>query len=223
MNVPSPVAIIRGATAAALLKDGARIHLRPVTPDDKPLIAEGFSRLSARARYLRFLVPSDRLSSSQLAYLAEVDHHDHVAWGVLDGDAAAGVGRWVRLETDPSAADVAITVLDDYQGRGIGRLLLQVLAVSARARGVGVLHFDVLAENEPMKGLLASIGSVRASEAGIVHYVLDVARVPAPDVVEGDLIGLLEDAARTAHATGSSGPGPQPQSGSSSKLSELTQ
>ncbi|MEX2280507.1 MAG: GNAT family N-acetyltransferase [Acidimicrobiia bacterium] len=202
MNVPSPAgtAITRGATATALLKDGSHIQLRPVTPDDKPLIADGFSRLSARARYLRFLAPSDRLSSRQLAYLAEVDHHDHVAWGALDGDAAAGVGRWVRLEADPSTADVAITVLDDYQGRGIGRLLLQVLAVSARARGVGVLHFDVLAENEPMKGLLASVGSVPVSEAEIVHHVLDVRRVPAPDVVEGDLIGLLEEAARASGA-----------------------
>ncbi|MEX2654475.1 MAG: GNAT family N-acetyltransferase [Acidimicrobiia bacterium] len=200
MNAPSPAgtAITLGATATALLKDGSHIQLRPVTPDDKPLIADGFSRLSARARYLRFLVPSDRLSTRQLAYLAEVDHHNHVAWGVLDGDASAGIGRWVRLDTDPSAADVAITVLDDYQGRGIGRLLLQVLAVSARARGVGVLHFDVLAENEPMKGLLASVGSVRASETEIVHHVLDVARVPAPDVVEGDLLGLLEDAARAS-------------------------
>lgn len=207
MDAPSTnsVQVVRGSTATAVLKDGSNIQLRPVTPDDKPLLADGFSRLSARARYLRFLTPSDRLSSSQLAYLAEVDHHDHVAWGALDGDEAAGIGRWVRLDADPAAADVAITVLDDYQRRGIGRLLLQVLAVSARARGVGVFHFDVLAENEPMNGLLASYGSVRTSEAEIVHHVLDVARVSAPEMAIGDLIGLLEDAARTAHAESNSG------------------
>lgn len=186
--------VIRRPTATAVLADGSHIQLRPVTPDDKPLIADGFSRLSARARYLRFLAPAERLSQSQLAYLAEVDHHDHVAWGVLDGDSAAAVGRWVRLQDDPAAADVAITVLDEYQRRGIGRLLIGVLAVCARARGVGVLHFDVLAENAQMIGLLQSLGAVPAREGEVIHWVLDVSRVPAPPITSGDLVGLLGDA-----------------------------
>lgn len=191
-----------GATATARLDDGSHIQLRPVTPDDKALLLEGFSRLSDRARYLRFLAPTEKLSPRQLAYLSEVDHHRHVAWGALDGDEAAGVGRWVRYDDDPSAADVAITVLDDHQRRGIGRLLLEVLAASARARGVGVLHFDVLAENEAMNGLLASLGAVRTEASEIVHHVLDVGRVGGPDIVAGDLIGLLGDAARNQASVG---------------------
>lgn len=191
-NSPS---VIRRPTATAVLADGSHIQLRPVTPDDKPLIADGFGRLSARARYLRFLAPAERLSQSQLAYLSEIDHHDHVAWGVLDIDAAAAVGRWVRFPDDPAAADVAITVLDDYQRRGIGRLLIEVLAVSARARGVGVFHFDVLAENTPMIGLLRSLDAVPTSEGEVVRWVLDVARVPAPSIESGDLIALLGEAA----------------------------
>ena len=194
-NSVSP-SVVRRPTATAVLADGSDIQLRPVTPDDKPLIADGFSRLSSRARYLRFLAPAERLSQSQLAYLSEVDHHDHVAWGVLDGTAAAAVGRWVRLQDDPAAADVAITVLDEYQRRGIGRLLIEVLAVSARARGVGVLHFDVLAENAPMIGLLQSLGAVPTGEGEVIHWLLDVSRVPAPSVVSGDLVALLGEAAQ---------------------------
>ena len=190
--------VSRRPTVTAVLADGSQVQLRPVTPDDKPLLADGFNRLSPRARYLRFLAPADRLSASQLAYLSEVDHRHHVAWGVLDGESAAAVGRWVRYDDDPSAADVAVTVLDAYQRRGIGRLLLEVLAVTARARGIGTFHFDVLAENEAMLALLASLGSVPTDGAEVAHHVLDVSRVVAPRIVEGDLIGLLEDARRTS-------------------------
>ena len=199
MNSSSEPGTVRElGMATATLRDGSLVGLRPVTPDDKALLLDGFSRLSTRARYLRFLAPAERLSAGQLAYLSEVDHHDHVAWGVLDGDNAAAVGRWVRLGDEPSAADVAVTVLDDYQRRGIGRMLLEVLAVSARSRGIGDFHFDVLAENEAMLGLLGSLGAVRTGQNGVVHLVLEVSRVPAPDMVDGDLIGLLEAARRRA-------------------------
>jgi len=170
------------------------------------LLLEGFSRPSTRARYLRFLAPAERLSARQLAYLSEVDHYHHVAWGVLDGENAAAVGRWVRLDDEPSAADVAVTVLDDYQRRGIGRMLLQVLAVSARARGIGVFHFDVLAENDAMLALLRSLGAVRTGQNGVVHLILDVSRVAPPEMVDGDLIGLLEAARRSAASSVSPDP-----------------
>lgn len=195
----------------AVTGHGFAVDLRPVTPDDKSLLADGFARLSERARYLRFLAPADRLTPSQLAYLSEVDHRDHVAWGALEGENTVGVGRFVRYADDRSAADVALTVLDEYQGRGVGRLLIEVLGVSARARGIARLHFDVLAENGPMLGLLASVGAVaKADSREIVHLVLEVSRIPAPDV-EGDLVGLLAAAQRQSSA------------GSSAKLSEFTQ
>lgn len=207
MNASSNLAIVgQRRMATAVLRNGSQVGLRPVTSDDKPLLLDGFARLSTRARYLRFLAPSDRLSAGQLAYLSEIDHHDHVAWGVLDGDNAAAVGRWVRLDDEPSAADVAVTVLDDYQRLGIGRMLLQVLAVSARARGIGDFHFDVLAENEAMLGLLRSLGAVRTGQNGVVHLVVEVSRVPPPAIVDGDLLGLLEAARRSAASSVSPDP-----------------
>ena len=209
MNPASKPAIVtQRGTATAVLRDGSQVGLRPVTSDDKPLLLDGFARLSHRARYLRFLAPAERLSAGQLAYLSEVDHHDHVAWGVLDGEDAVAVGRWVRLADEPSAADVAVTVLDDHQRRGIGRMLLQILAVSARARGIGVFHFDVLAENEAMLGLLRSLGAVPTGQNGVVHHALDVSRVPPPAMVEGDLLGLLEAARRDAVSRVSADPTP---------------
>ena len=189
---PTPTVL---PTVALAVADGTVLHARPVHPDDKPLLADGFRRLSERTRYLRFLAPSDRLSGSQLAYLSEVDHRDHVAWGVLDeSGAAAGIARWVRYPADRAAADVALTVVDDHQRRGIGRVLLQVLAVSARARGVGIFHFDVLAENTGMTRLLESMGAARTDGTEIVHWTLDVSSIPPPTVVSGDLIRILDGA-----------------------------
>lgn len=196
----------------AVTRHGFAVDLRPVTPDDKALLADGFARLSERARYLRFLAPADRLTPAQLAYLSEVDHHDHVAWGALDGESTVGVGRFVRYTDNGTAADLALTVLDEYQGRGVGRLLIEVLGISARARGIAELHFDVLAENRPMLALLASVGAVATVDSReIVHLVLDVSGIPAPGVEDGDLIGLLETAQH------------QSSVGSSSRLSEFTQ
>ena len=203
---PSVLPVLRSVT-----RNGFAVDLRPVTPDDKALLADGFARLSERARYFRFLVPAERLTPSQLAYLSEVDHHDHVAWGALQGERAVGVGRFVRLTEDRSSADFALTVLDEYQGRGVGRLLIEVLGVSARARGIAHFHFDVLAENAAMLGLLASMGATRTDDEEIVHLVLDVSRIPAPDIEEGDLIGLLGAAQRQSSAE------------SRSRLSEFTQ
>lgn len=202
----SVLPVVRSVT-----RHGFAVDLRPVTPDDKALLADGFDRLSERARYLRFLAPTERLTPSQLAYLSEVDHHDHVAWGALQDDRAVGVGRFVRYSDDRSSADSALTVLDEYQGRGVGRLLIEVLSVSARARGIAHFHFDVLAENAPMLGLLASMGAVRTDDGEVAHLVLDVSRIPAPGIEQGDLIGLLEAAQRQSSAE------------SRSRLSEFTQ
>ena len=180
------------------LPDGSTVELRPIQPEDKELMLEGFERLSPRGRFLRFMAPTARLTPSQLKYFSEVDFHDHVAWGVLADGEPIGVGRFVRFEDDATGADVAVTVVDDHQRRGVGRLLCQVVAASARARGIGVLHFDVLAENTPMLGLLESLGAIRVSGGEAVHLVLEVSKVSAPPIVEGDLIALLEEAAHQA-------------------------
>ena len=103
-----------------------------------------------------------------------------------------GIGRFVRLRETPDAADVALTVVDDQQGKGIGTVLIQALAVVARRRGIAVLHFDVLPENEPMLTLLRSLGASSKLEDGIVHAILRTADVGPPEVLDGDL-GRLAD------------------------------
>ena len=90
----------------------------------------------------------------------------------LDG---AGVARYVRLPDDPAAADTAFTVLDEYQGRGLGQVMFLAPAIAGRANNVQRLHFDVLASNTPMLKMLETFGvSTDSQSQGITHGELDV-------------------------------------------------
>jgi GNAT superfamily N-acetyltransferase len=124
-----------------VLADGARILIRPIEPSDARQLEVGFEHLSAVSRYRRFLAPIDHLSDQQLAYLTHVDHIAHEA--LLAIDTATGedvaIARFVRDPQDPSRAEVAIVVADDWQGRGVGRVLADRLR--GRARSVGVESF----------------------------------------------------------------------------------
>jgi hypothetical protein len=103
------------------LRDGSRVRLRPIAPDDKPLVAGAFDRLSEGARYRRFFHDVSELTPTMLAYLTEVDHIDHEATIAIDPSSghALGVARYVRLREDPEEAEVAFAVVDDWHGRGL--------------------------------------------------------------------------------------------------------
>ncbi|WP_341251547.1 GNAT family N-acetyltransferase [Euzebya pacifica] len=170
------------------LRDGTRMWVRPIRPTDRTRIEEGLQLLSPRSRYLRFHSAVQRLSSSQLAYLTEVDHHDHEALIALDPDLEGapgiGVARYIRLAEDPTIAEAAITVLDDYQGRGIGTTLLGKLEPLAWERGIRTFRNYVLAENKAMLEIFAQLdGTFVREEAGL--YRVDVP-IPEPDSEQPD-------------------------------------
>ncbi|HEY7920102.1 MAG TPA: hypothetical protein VIE45_10635, partial [Streptosporangiaceae bacterium] len=97
------------AGTQAVLRDGSRVLIRPVQSADAPLLADGFARLSATSRWMRFLTPKKELSPAELRFLTDLDHHDHEALGALDRREGRGVGvaRYVRQADDPWSADVA--------------------------------------------------------------------------------------------------------------------
>src|SRR5215218_3506821 len=108
------------------LHDGSTVRVRPIAPEDKPLLAEGLRRLSPEASFRRFLSPKVSFSAAELRYLTEVDGHDHIAYVVLQGDTLVAVARIVR--TDAETAEMAIVVGDPWQGQGLGRRLAALLA-----------------------------------------------------------------------------------------------
>ena len=158
------------------LRDGSRVLVRPVRADDRPLFVAGFETLSPESRMRRFLFYKKSLGERELDFLTRVDHRDHEAIGAIHTGSGHGVGvaRMIR-EEDPEAAEAAVTVLDDWQGRGLGSLLLDKLA--ERARELGVTHFTatLLTSNKAMLAAFRHLGCVRSHrEAGGSEMTIDV-------------------------------------------------
>jgi RimJ/RimL family protein N-acetyltransferase len=145
------------------LADGTTILVRYLEPSDREELKRGFLRLSILSRWLRFASPIRRLTEGHLRYLTEVDQKDHVAVAVRDEGSpkkdGVAVARFVRLEHDPTAAEFAITVVDDYQDRGIGKLLVRVMLDVAARRGIRTLRGFVLESNRRMLHILESFGA----------------------------------------------------------------
>jgi GNAT superfamily N-acetyltransferase len=142
------------------LRDGSFVTIRPIAPADRALLQAGFDRLSEESRYRRFLTPTPRLSERMLRYLTEVDHRDHEALVALADDHGVGVARFVRTK-DPEVAEAAVTVVDDWQGKGLGTALLELLARRARQEGIHRFSAVVLAQNQDMLDVLRGLGPLR--------------------------------------------------------------
>jgi GNAT superfamily N-acetyltransferase len=137
------------------------------------------------------------LSEAMVRYLTDVDHHDHEAVVALDPATGEGVGvaRYVRDGDRRERAEAAVTVIDDWQQRGLGTLLLELLAVRAREEGIDRFTALMLASNDEMMELLQSLGPVRVMdrEAGTV-----VVEAPLPaGGLSPELRGLLKLTAET--------------------------
>jgi GNAT superfamily N-acetyltransferase len=162
------------------LRDGTRVRIARIMPRDAPLIAEGFERLSAETRRLRFLTSKPTLSSAELKYLTEVDGHRHEALGAIDPATGQGiaVARFVRDLDDPSRAEVAVTVADEWQHRGLGTLMLSRLADRAREEGIEQFTALVAGDNPAMQPFLDGLGgTVTVTEVGggAVEYAIELA------------------------------------------------
>jgi RimJ/RimL family protein N-acetyltransferase len=181
----------RAAGRRVVLRDGSKVVIRQVRSADAPLLADGFARLSPESRRLRFLRRKDELSAAELRYFTDVDHHDHEALGALDhaGGRGVGVARYVRDTSDPQAAEIAVTVADDWQGRGLGTELLAQLSGRARAEGIHRFTALVSADNAAMAGLLRSVSASPVHrEHGTVEYEIELA--PSEEPCDGPLVPL---------------------------------
>jgi len=167
--------------APIALRDDSHVRIRQGHSADRELLLRGFERLSPESRYRRFLAPMPELSESLVRYLTEIDHHDHEAMIALDEETGEGVGvaRYVRDADRHEVAEVAVTVIDDWQGRGLGTLLLEVISARAREEGITTFTALMLAANEEMLDMLKRLDPVRIvdREAGRVEV-----EVPIPEI-----------------------------------------
>jgi GNAT superfamily N-acetyltransferase len=166
----------------ARLRDGSEVTIRELTLRDAPVLAEAFERLSPESRDLRFLGAKPRLTTPDLEYLTDVDGHLHEALGAVDTATGKGVGvaRFVRLDPHAPVAEVAVTVVDGWQRRGLGTLLLEKLSERARTEGIERYTALVSGENRAVVGLLDAIGArvlTANAAAGTVEYEVELAPV----------------------------------------------
>lgn len=176
------------------IRDGAQVVVRPIEPSDRDALRDAFDRLSLESRYERFLSPLDHMSTAMLRYFTEVDHHDHEALVAFDPDSdhLVGVARYVR-EEDPQVAEAAVTVADEWQGRGLGTALLHEIAERARQEGVERFTAYVLARNDDMIDMLFRLGPAKVVDRH--HGTVQIEAELPPAGVSDQLRGLLKLAA----------------------------
>lgn len=168
------------------LPSGRRFTLRLIRPSDREAMRIAFDRLSPESRYARFMAPKARLTEAELDYLTEPDGYDHLALvamrkHLVSTPEGVGVARFVRLVDEPDTAEPAVTVIDDYQGEGLGSLLLQRLIEAAWERDVRWFRSELLAQNKASRKMIESMSpEVRFAARGDGSLVATIP-VPEPD------------------------------------------
>lgn len=158
------------------MRDDSWLYLRPALPGDSERASDGAIEFSSETLYRRFQTPRTP-NKSLMAYLFEVDYKDHFVWVMTEGSEGPVVAdaRFVRDETDPTLAEVAFIVGDEYQGRGVGSFLMAALAVAARGDGVRRFSARVLSDNLAMRKILDKFGAHwQREDLGVVTTVIDV-------------------------------------------------
>lgn len=162
------------------LSDGTKLQLRPIVPEDEPLLHEAVASMSERTVYFRFFSPIKRMSDALAHRLAVVDYHDRFAIVATThrpngNERIVGVARYDRAR-ETEVAEVALAVIDEFQRRGLGGVLLGELARVARVEGIKSFQLIVLPENSEMLGLLRKMGWIHQAKlsGGVYEISFDI-------------------------------------------------
>jgi GNAT superfamily N-acetyltransferase len=160
------------------LRDGRRVEIRSLRPEDEGDFLAAVDRTSAQSLYRRFFGAKRYFSEQERAFFLNVDFTNHVALvAVVEIESRAAIvagGRYVVLR--PGVAEVAFVVIDDYQGQGIGAALVRHLAAIARSAGLKELVAEVLPENISMLKVFEKSGLKLSTKRGpgVVHVALQL-------------------------------------------------
>ena len=187
MNRGRALTASRTAESRRTLRSGDEVLIRPIRPDDKHGLQQAVERLGPDSRYRRFFSPTPSLTAAQLRYLTEVDHHTHEALLAIDPQTRDGLGvaRFVCSPDDPTTAEVAVAVADDWHRRGLATALLHELAARAREEGVKRFSASVLGDNAPAVKLFRQMGDAHRKTAGhgVVDLVMDLPDEGVPEAL----------------------------------------
>ena len=165
----------RSYVACEVTRDGLVVTIRALRPDDAVRLREHFDSLSPTSAYFRFFGPKRQVSERELTSLTNVDFRRNVTLVATVRSTGAerivGLAQYAVDSDRRQHAQLACSVVDEYQGRGLGTLLMEHVLGVARARGVVEFAADVLGDNHTMLGLLTKSGLAthRSTQAGVVH------------------------------------------------------
>ncbi|UGY17867.1 bifunctional acetate--CoA ligase family protein/GNAT family N-acetyltransferase [Bradyrhizobium septentrionale] len=173
------------------LRDGSRVVVRPLRPEDEQMVESFFRRVTAEDLRLRFFQAMKNFSHTFIARLTQLDYARAIAFAALDPGTGAMVGA-VQLYSDSlyENAEYAILLQSDLKGKGFGWALMQLLIHYARSEGLKRLSGEVLAENTTMLNMCRELGFTAAAEPTdhrVVNVVLDLS-LPAVDALGTDIL-----------------------------------
>lgn len=160
------------------MRDGRAVEIRALRPDDKDDMLAAVGRTGTQSLQRRFFVVKRGFSEKEIAFFMNIDFANHVALVALAEEAGRkviiGGGRYIV--TEPGKAEIAFVVIDDYQGQGVGTLLMRHLAGIARQAGLKELIAEVLPENAAMRKVFSKFGfeARRGNDPQVVHLVLQL-------------------------------------------------
>ena len=160
--------------ADVVLRDGRTCHIRPIRPTDGPALEEFHKGLSEETLYMRFFTASQELMAKDIERLLHADYRDHVGLLAIVGGAVVGIGNYDSVGR--AEGEIAFTISDAHQGRGLGSVLLEHLAAVARENGVHRFRAEVLSGNKKMLATFAAAGYTPSQELedGIVLLDFDI-------------------------------------------------
>ena len=158
------------------LRDGSRVSIRPIRPEDKAAQAAFFESLSAQSRHLLFLAGVAQLRDTELERLCAPDETREMAYVAVastpEGEQHVGVCRYAATQAPCEEAEISVAVADAWQHKGLATLLLKRLIEHARAKGVKRLYSVDSATNHRMRSLARHLGFEERPDPGDVHQVI---------------------------------------------------
>lgn len=174
------------------IESGETVRLSPVLATDREYFEKGLEMLSIESRFARFGHGVAHLSDRELDYLSDVDQRSHVAWGAIVSSDVAGVGRFVSAAGDDDCPELALTVLDEFQGRGVGTALIRALVAVARHDGIEELCFEAGAGNPAVLRMMAGLEPRPLLDGRDFERRLRLADLPI-DRDDGGFVAVIEE------------------------------